>query len=152
VAHLSSQRAVEVTSLAPSLSQLTDRCNTSLGWGAYSLLQSQQHLKTPVSCRWTLAGRIQQIHPHTTTHLHTWQHTIQANQGTTLAFSWRDQGETTTNLKCGRLAYWPIFKPGTTPNIGSLLYCMYSQLHIACVIHHAHSPYHQHVAYYTECH
>jgi len=35
-------------------------------------LQSQQHLKTPVSCRWTQAGRIQQLHPRTT-HLHMWQ-------------------------------------------------------------------------------
>jgi len=34
---------------------------------------ASQHLKTPVSCRWTLAGRVQQIHPRTTTHLHIWQ-------------------------------------------------------------------------------
>jgi hypothetical protein len=47
---------------------------------------------------------------------------IQANQGTTPAFSCRDQGETTTNLKSGWLAYWPRFKPGTNPNTGSLLY------------------------------
>jgi len=29
--------------------------------------------QTPVSRRWTLAGRVQQIHPRTTTHLHIWQ-------------------------------------------------------------------------------
>jgi len=28
--------------------------------------------QTPVSRRWTLAGRVQQIHPRTTRHLHIW--------------------------------------------------------------------------------
>lgn len=47
---------------------------------------------------------------------------IQPNQGIAPAFSWRDQGETITNLKSGWLVYWPRFTPGTTPNIGSLLH------------------------------
>ena len=56
---------------------------------------------------------------------------IQANQGTTPAFSWRDQGETTTNLKSGQLTYWPRSKPGNTPNIGLLLY-IFTASHCLC--------------------
>ena len=54
---------------------------------------------------------------------------IRPNQGTTPAFSWRDQGETITSLS-GWLVYWQRFKPGTTPNIGSLLHVITDSHHL----------------------